>query len=105
MKSSLKSALTSRRGGTLPDEPSRFRVIEGGPAQDGKAQPKPYRARVRGEAELLTCWQCEIDIGIATALTFEMKQGRMVRDGKPEGGTKVIYCGHCLARGKLTKLL
>lgn len=91
--------------GDVTDQPSRFRVIEGGPAEDGNAQPKPYRARRRGEAELLTCRRCEVDIGVSTALTFEMKQGRMVRDGKPEGGTKAIYCGNCLARGKLTKLL
>lgn len=91
--------------GAVTDQPSRFRVIEGGPAGDGVAKPKAYRARHRGEAELLTCWQCEIDTGVSTALTFEMKQGRMIRDGKPEGGSKVIYCGHCLARGKLTKLI
>ncbi|WP_259672218.1 hypothetical protein [Rhizobium sp. NLR22b] len=42
---------------------------------------------------------------MATALTFEMKQGRMIRDGVPFGGSKIIYCGHCLARGKLTRLV
>lgn len=89
----------------MSDKPQRFRVIPGGPAGDGKAQPKAYRARKRGEPEVLTCSVCEQDIGVATAVTFEMKQGRMIRDGQPFGGSKVIYCGHCLARGKLTRLI
>lgn len=80
-------------------------MIEGGPAGDGVAKPKAYRARKRGEPEVITCSVCEQDTGVATALTFEMKQGRMIRDGQPFGGSKVIYCGHCLARGKLTKLI
>ena len=83
----------------MSDEPKRFRVVQGG------SEPKPYRAKRRGEAELLTCWQCEADIGIATAMTIEVKQGRMVRDGKPEGGTRMVICAHCLSRGKTTVLL
>ena len=83
----------------MSDDPQRFRVI------DGTAKPKPYRARKRGQAELLTCWQCEQDTGVASAHTLETKQGRMVRDGKPEGGSKVIICADCLARGKVTRLL
>ena len=89
----------------MTDKPQRFRVIEGGPAGDGVAKPKAYRARKRGEPEVITCSVCEQDTGVATALTFEMKQGRMIRDGQPFGGSKVIYCGHCLARGKLTRLI
>ncbi|ARO24753.1 hypothetical protein TAL182_CH03007 [Rhizobium sp. TAL182] len=89
----------------MADEPQRFRVIPGGPAGDGEAKPKAYRARKRGEPEVLTCSECEKDTGVATALSFEMKQGRMIRDGVPFGGSKVIYCGHCLARGKLTRLI
>lgn len=69
------------------------------------AKPKRYRARKRGEAELLTCWQCETDTGVATAETFEAKMGRMIRDGKPEAGTRAIYCLHCLSRGKVTRLV
>ncbi|MCW2309714.1 hypothetical protein [Rhodobium gokarnense] len=83
----------------MADDPQRFRVIKGG------ERPKRHRARKRGEAEVLTCYVCEQDTGVATALTIEMKQGRMVADGKPQGGSKVIYCAHCLSRGKLTRLL
>lgn len=50
--------MRSKRPG-LTDKPQRFRVIEGGPAGDGR----------------------------------------------PEGRSRVIYCMHCLSRGKLTKLL
>lgn len=81
------------------DEPQRFRIVEGGD------KPKPYRARKRGEAELLTCRVCEADIGVATALTIETTSGRMVRDGKAEGGNRAVICVHCLARGIVTKLL
>lgn len=83
----------------MTDDPQRFKVIKGG------EKPKSYRARQRGEVEPLVCHVCEQDIGVATALTIELKQGRMIRDGKPEGGTKALYCAHCLARGKLTKLV
>jgi hypothetical protein len=89
----------------MADQPQRLRLIQGGPAGDGEAKPKAYRARKRGEPEVLTCSECEKDLGVATALSFEMKQGRMIRDGQPFGGSKAIYCGHCLARGKLTKLV
>lgn len=83
----------------MTQDPKRFRVIEGGD------QPRRYRARKKREAEILTCSTCEADTGVATALTLEMRQGRMIRDGKPTGGTKGVYCAHCMARGKLTKLL
>jgi len=91
------------------DEPRRFRVIEGGPQEEGdfadpRLRRKKYRAK-RGEAEILACHVCEEETGVSTALTLEMKQGRMIRDGKPEGGSKVIYCAHCLARGRLTRLI
>ncbi|MEY9780358.1 hypothetical protein [Sinorhizobium fredii] len=91
----------------MADEPKRFRVIPGGPAGDGEAKPKAYRARKRGEPEVLTCSVCEASDkpGVATALTFEMKQGRMIRDGKPFGGDVAIYCAHCFINGRLTKLV
>ncbi|RVV99679.1 hypothetical protein EKE94_03070 [Mesobaculum littorinae] len=87
------------------DTPQRFRVIPGGPAGDEKPKPKPYRTRKRGAAQLLTCWQCELDTGVSGATTMEVKQGRMVRDGKPEGGSRAIICVDCLAMGKVTHLL
>ncbi len=85
-------------------DPQRFKVIEGGPTGDGAAKPKAYR-RKRGQVEPLLCHICEEDTGVATAVSFEAKMGRMIRDGKPEGGTKAIYCLHCLTRGKVTRLV
>lgn len=61
---------------------SRFKVIEGG------SRPKAYRARKRGEAEPLVC-KC------GSATVIETKTGVMLRDGKPEGGTKLIRCYDC----------
>lgn len=77
----------------MPDDLSRFRIIEGG------GKPKRYRARKRGDAELLTCPVCD------AAITTEVKLGRMVRDGKPEGGTRAILCAMCLSKGKVTRLI
>lgn len=81
------------------DEPKRFRVIEGGDA------PKRYRAKAPGRYEMLTCSVCERDIGTATAMSMEVRQGRMLKDLKPQGGTKTLICVHCLARGKVTVLI
>lgn len=61
---------------------TRFRVIEGG------EDPKPYRARKRGDAEPLIC-KC------GSAASIQVTLGRMIRDGKPEGGTKQIRCADC----------
>ncbi len=83
----------------MTDQPHRFRVIEGG------ERPKPHRARKRGQAEKLLCHVCEADIGVGTATTMDVKLGRFIRDGKPEGGTKAIICAHCLGRGKVTILV
>ena len=83
----------------MADQPQRFPVIEGG------SKPKPYRARKRGQVEKLLCHVCEADTGTATATTMDVKLGRMIRDGKPEGGTKALVCVGCLARGKVTILV
>lgn len=69
----------------MGDGPERFRVIEGG------GRPKPYRKRRRGDAEPLVCPHCGSNASV------EVKLGRMIRDGKPEGGTKQIRCADCRA--------
>lgn len=66
----------------MSNEPNQFKVIEGG------GKPKPYRKRVRGQSEPLIC-KC------GSAASIEIKVGRMIRDGKPEGGTKQIRCADC----------
>lgn len=66
----------------MTDKPQRFRVIEGGDT------PKPYRARKRGDPELLVC-PC------GSANTIETKTGVMLVDGKPRGGTKMLRCYDC----------
>lgn len=83
----------------MTDEPKRFRVIEGGNT------PKRHRASKRGEPEKLLCHVCEADTGTATATTMDVKLGRFIRDGRPEGGTRAVMCCHCLARGKVTILV
>jgi hypothetical protein len=71
----------------------RLRLIQGG------SKPRSHRARKRGEAGLLTCPECD------AAVTVEVRLGRMVRDGKPEGGTRAIVCAVCLSRGKVNRLI
>lgn len=67
----------------LPDSPRRFKVIDGG------GKPRPYRARKKGEAQLLLCPRCNSNASETVIL------GRMIRDGKPEGGSKRIRCADC----------
>jgi len=55
----------------------------------GGNSPRPYRARKKGEAEPLICPKCNSNASETVIL------GRMVRDGKPEGGTKQIRCADC----------
>jgi hypothetical protein len=71
----------------------RFKVITGG------SRPRSHRARKRGEAEQLTCPRCD------AAVTVEVRLGRMIRDGKPEGGTRAIVCAVCLSKGTVTRLI
>ncbi|MEI4473564.1 hypothetical protein [Frigidibacter sp. MR17.24] len=89
----------------MADELSRFRVIEGGPAEDGKPKRAGGRAPAKGRIEMLLCHVCKVDIGVATATTLEVKTGRMLKDGKPQGGTKRLICVECLSRGKVTHLI
>lgn len=66
----------------------RFRVIQGGPAKDGKAKPKRYRAPKPGEIEPLVC-KC------GSAASIEITLGRMIKKAKPQGGTKQLRCYDC----------
>jgi hypothetical protein len=86
------------------DKPQRLRLIQGGPANDGKAAPKRYRAAKPGQIEQLTCRVCEADTGIATSLGVYAIQSPMWKAGKVTGGTKAMYCLHCMVRGVTTKL-
>ena len=40
---------------------------------------------------MLNCWQREINIGVATAMTMEVKQGRMVRDALRDARKKTTF--------------
>lgn len=81
------------------DTPQRFKVIQGGPAEDGKAKPKKYRARRKGDVEPLVCPECN------SGMSMEAKTGRMIANNRPEGGSKRLICVHCLAAGKVTILV
>lgn len=81
------------------DELKRFKVIQGGPSGDGKAKPRSYRARKRGEPEPLVCHLCN------SSTSMEVKTGRMLVDGKVRDGTKQLVCVHCLSLGKVTMLV
>lgn len=81
---------------------SKLTVIEGGAP---KKRRKPYRRRVLGEPEQVTCHVCEADTGVATSAVIEMTLSPLrTPDGRKVGGKKAYVCPYCLIRGKLTQL-
>lgn len=84
----------------MSDEMSRFRVVTNdNPVREGGRGPRKSRY------ETLLCTVCKFDIGVSTATSLEVKTGRMLKDGKPQGGTKRLICVECLSRGKVTYLI
>lgn len=83
---------------------SHLAVIDGAVPAD---QPrKGYRRTGLDEAEQVTCWQCELDTGVATSMVTEVTLApRRSPTGKKVGGTKAQVCTYCLARGKVTRLI
>ena len=74
---------------------SSLRVIEGG------SRPRSYH---RQTTQQVVCRVCEADGGVATSLAVWAVQSPMRRAGRTIGGTKVLVCLPCLARGKETLL-
>lgn len=83
---------------------SHLTAVEGDIPHDAPAVP--WRRQSLAESEQVTCWQCKKDIGIATSAVIEVTVAprRTPRNTKA-GGTKQWACAHCLARGKVTKLI
>lgn len=82
---------------------SHLSAVEGDRPAD---KPRAGRRRALGEDEQVTCYVCLKDVGIETSATVEITQApRRSPTGKKVGGTKVHACAHCLARGKVTKLI
>lgn len=76
----------------------RFRVIEGGETS------RPYHGR--GGPEQIVCRTCEADIGVATSEFIATRLAPMIdRKGEVTEGTPSLICAHCLARGKVTRLV
>ena len=86
-------ALAATGGGKVVQLPSRFKVIEGGRAEDAEPAPKMW-----------LCKGCEEDIGVATSVVGPVWQGPLRENGRVRlsSGTKRIVCSHCKMRGKLT---
>lgn len=74
---------------------SGLRVIEGG------SKPRSYH---RQTTQQVVCRVCEAELGVASSLGVWAVQSPMRRAGKVTGGTKVLVCLPCLARGKETLL-
>ncbi len=78
-------------------EPPRIKsvtVIEG-----GGSGPKPWRRRSLNECEQITCYKCNGSATVEVTLAPRRAPG-----GKPVGGTKILACAFCLARGELVEL-
>jgi hypothetical protein len=75
------------------------KVIDG----DGGG-PRPWRRRSLEESEQITCSACELAIGVASSATVEVRLApRRAPDGKIVGGTRIVACALCLARGVITE--
>jgi DNA-directed RNA polymerase subunit RPC12/RpoP len=61
----------------------RFKVIPGG------GKPKPYRARAKGEPDLIVCPECN------STMMLRVRLGMIWQDGKARGGTPAIACAKC----------
>ncbi|MFD1944724.1 hypothetical protein [Paradevosia shaoguanensis] len=82
---------------------SHLTSIEGDRPAD---TPRAGRRTALDQDEQVTCWQCELDTGIATSMVTEVTLApRRSPAGKKVGGTKAWVCAHCMARGKVTRLL
>lgn len=83
---------------------SHLSTVDGGKPDDAK--PRAWRRTSLDDAEQVVCWQCKADTGVETSATVEVTLAPRRRpDGKKTGGTKIQACAHCLARGKVTKLI
>lgn len=68
--------------------------------------PKPWRRTSLYEAEQVTCWRCEHDMGVASSAVIQVILAPLRGPGgKKQGGTKSWVCAHCLARGHVTELI
>lgn len=79
----------------MPD----FRVINGIAAPDTPTERVRKRLRSAKSPVLLQCPRC------ASREVIETKIGVFLRDGKPVGGTKVLLCALCFAKGERVVLL
>ena len=82
---------------------SHLNVVDGDRLAD---KPRAGRRRGLDEDEQVTCYQCLVDIGIETSAVVEVVVApRRSPQNKRTDGTKQWVCAHCLARGKVTKLI
>lgn len=96
-----------RHSGRVKDDfrnRSHLAVIDGAVPADKPR--KGYRRRGLDQDEQATCWQCEIDVGVATSMVSEVTLApRRSPTNKKVGGSKAWVCTYCLARGKVTQLI
>jgi hypothetical protein len=63
------------------------------------------RRRALDHNEQITCWRCEIDIGIATSMAVRVMLAPLRTPlGRLVPGTDGWICAYCLTRGKVTSL-
>ena len=70
------------------------------------AKPRAGKRRLLADDEQVTCYQCMHDLKVETSAVVEIIVApRRSPENKKTGGTKQWVCAHCLARGKVTKLI
>lgn len=82
---------------------SHLTSIEGERPAD---KPRAGSRTALDQDEQVTCPQCLVDTGVETSAVVEVTVApRRSPAGKKVGGTKQWVCAHCLAQGKVTRLI
>ena len=80
--------------GCMTDKP-RFTVIDGTATEETPRIKAEKAKKARPDAaHLLNCHRC------GSSSVIEVKTGMIVKNGKPQGGTKQYLCAFCLMKGQ-----
>ena len=78
----------------MTDRP-RFHIIQGTPAPQTEAEKVRERVRKAPKPpEMIQCHRC------GGREVIETRIGMLLKNGKPQGGTKQILCASCFMRGE-----
>lgn len=84
---------------------TQYWAVAGTRAMTDVGRPRrPWRRRSLEATEQVTCWRCEDVTGVASSATIELRLSPRRKGTKVVGGTRIVACALCLARGEITEL-